>query len=207
MTRGETGATRNQYTAHIGKPGVTVKPDRAKVSGNAISRNTVVIADPDGTVSNGTEATTKYQGNAGVGVTGNSGIVITRDPDIIVGLVGTGNPEITPKLSVTGNSHMFDFAAKPKYTQLKEFCERRERRDTEDQGVKAVEERRGTGREEETGGTKIPRRMKERREQEDGVISEEGPKVTIIARNGASILNQFVNVLFHTVGVRRDPCV
>ena len=72
--------------------------------------------------------------------------------------------------------------------------------------MKAVEERRGTGREEETGGTKISRGMKERREQEDGVISEERPKVTIIARNGASILNQFVNVLFHTVGVRRNPC-
>ena len=69
-----------------------------------------------------------------------------------------------------------------------------------------MEERRGTGREEETGGTKISRGMKERREQEDGVISEERPKVTIIARNGASILNQFVNVLFHTVGVRRNPC-
>ena len=70
--------------------------------------------------------------------------------------------------------------------------------------MKAVEERRGTGREEETGVTKISRGMKERREQEDGVISEERPKVTIIARSGASMvsaeaigismLSQFVTV-------------
>ena len=102
-----------------------------------------------------------------VGVTRPAGVIVKLDETGNLGIANlshsgiTGIPEVTPELTMTGNSYMLDFAAKPRYTQVKELWERRERRGTE---VKAVEERRDTGREEETGETHMPIGVQEGRQ-------------------------------------------